>query len=366
MTDNQMFKVEDAATCGATLRSLARVQIYPSMMPQFANAEQLKGHWQSRTETVLKRDIARLPLAFLATMRNAVVFQNGFVRSEQGIIVQETIVGAPDVTPPEEDRVVRHESRPTALLRKAGDSNFAHWLAELLPRIREFRAMFPQQAIQFAVPASPADMRPIRQRTLEWMGVRDDEILWLGTVPTRFDLLHFITVNSIHSHTHDFTGLRHVSAQARAKVPHGKVHRRLYISRDGAMRRRLLNEPDIVNQLTKRNFTIVAPQSMSIDEQVALFAEAEMVVGTTDVTMANILWAPVHCEVVALSPDYGHEFFYWDMAGIREQPFSFLFGDSADPAQLGNADFTADPGLLCRIVDAGLARIARRQGKQPA
>jgi len=361
MTDNHIFQVEDAAKCGATLRRLDRVHTYPSMMPQFANVEQLKGVWQSRTEAVLKRDIARLPTAFLATMRNAVVFQNGFVRSEQGVVVQETIVDGRDIAPPDDNAIVRRETRPTLLLRKAGDSNVAHWLAELLPRVREFRAMFPNQSMLFAVPANPANMRAMRQRTLQWMGVDEADILWLGVEPTQFDLLHFITANSIHSHTHDFTGLRHISAQILAQVPHGEVHRRLYISRDDATRRRLLNEPDILSQLTKRGFSAVATQAMSIDEQVALFAEAEMVVGTTDVMMANILWAPEHCEVVTLSPDHGHEFFYWDMAGIRGQTFSFIFGESADPSQLGNADFTADPALLCKVVDAGLARIARRK-----
>ena len=361
MTDEQNFRVDDAVSCGATLRTLNRVRHYPSTMPQFANVDQLKGLWRSRTEAVLKRDIARLPQAHMATMRDAVTFQNGFVRSKAGIVVQETTAGARNVAPPDDTQVVRHETRPAMLLRKPGDSDFAHWIVELLPRVREFRAMFPSQRLLFAVPGSPASMRAVRQRTLEWLGVGEDEFLWLGSEPTRFDLLHFITTNSIHSHTHDFTGLRHVSAQALAKVPHGKAHRRLYISREGATRCRLLNESDIMDQLAKRGFEIVKTHSMNIDEQVALFAEAEMVVGTTDTSMTNIVWAPEQCEVVSLSPDHGHEFLYWDIAGIRGQTFSFLFGESADPARLGHADFTADPAMLGQVVDAGLTRIARRK-----
>lgn len=319
---------------------------YESRPPAFANLEDLDERAGARARRVLFRRRAVLPEAKLLRLRNARVSERGAVTTEGGRQIVETLRhGNP---------VMVHEP-PGAeiadfavLLRKPGDRNFGHWLIELCARVHEFRKIHPAEDWKLAIPRYPADRQALRRRSLEWLGIGEDRILWIEDGTTRFRDLAFVTSNSVHSHTHEPAGLRSVRDAALRAVGSVAGGRRLYVGRGGASRRALLNEAEILALCEGHGFESVRPETLSLDDQVRLFASAELIVGVSGAALTNILFAPQGCKILSLNPNLGPEFFFWDIANILSQEFSYVFGPALDPDRGVHSSFQVDAGLVAR------------------
>jgi hypothetical protein len=340
----------------AKLSELWREQRYRSVPPAFANLEMLEGRWRGEQERVFFRPNASLPKAVLLKLGNATTAGYGCVMLEDGRVLAETQWARAD--PTWGPAVHTHEGEAVALLRKPGDGNYGHWMAELLPRVLEFQAAFPGRRLRYAVPSNPFAMRRIRLDSLRWFGIEEDQVIWVGPEPTRFPELLVITSNSIHSHTHDFERVNRVAALGRGSVAIGPGTRKLYVQRPPNAKRKLVGEDHIVSLLTQRGFEVVRPETLSLAEQVRTFAEAQLVVGVSGAALTNILWAEPPCRLIALSPNVGHEFFFWDICNIRGIAFDMLAGPIVGADKLGHSDFTIDDHLI-------LEAIARAQAAAP-
>lgn len=78
--------------------------------------------------------------------------------------------------------------------------------------------------------------------------------------------------------------------------------RKIYVSRLGSLKRVLVNEADLEEQLAARGFTIVKPETLSVREQVALFHQAEVVVAPAGAALANVLFCRPGAKVIELQP----------------------------------------------------------------
>ncbi len=76
----------------------------------------------------------------------------------------------------------------------------------------------------------------------------------------------------------------------------------IYIARSGGGHRAIRNEVDVIQVMKKHGFTIIFPGEMTFLEQVAMFADADIIVGPTGAGMANIVFAPRECLVLVLAP----------------------------------------------------------------
>lgn len=325
----------------ACVTPLERRSRYPSRPPALSNMQDVAQDWRRKTENVLFRTEAVLNDAFLVDIRDATVLENGFVFTRDGKAITESLRGA--------DQTVDLPAAPadavadfSVLLRKPGDSNFGHWLIELCPRIIEFQKAFPDGTWRVAVPGHPLALRDLRRETLGWLGIPEERIIWLSGTPTTFARLAFISSNSIHSHTHDADGVLAVRAHALRAIPRAPGRRRLYVARPETARRLLLNEADITAALRADGFEIVRPEHLSIREQVELFSNAEAIAGISGAALTNILFAPEDCKILSLMPNYGFEFFFWDIANIIGQDFSYIVGEAEAPDQLGHSNFKVD------------------------
>jgi capsular polysaccharide biosynthesis protein len=81
------------------------------------------------------------------------------------------------------------------------------------------------------------------------------------------------------------------------------VHpRRLYVSRSDAKLRRIANEAELIRMLADHDFEVVAPGTLSLRDQVALFMGAEIIIGPHGAGLANLLFAPRHARVLEILP----------------------------------------------------------------
>jgi capsular polysaccharide biosynthesis protein len=80
-----------------------------------------------------------------------------------------------------------------------------------------------------------------------------------------------------------------------------RPHRRLYINRNDTRKRRIANEAEIWPSFARRGFQNVTAAKLSFRDQVALFAEAEMVAGPHGAGFSNLLFAPKSAKVLEIS-----------------------------------------------------------------
>jgi capsular polysaccharide biosynthesis protein len=119
-------------------------------------------------------------------------------------------------------------------------------------------------------------------------------------------------------------------------------YRRLYINRSDTRKRRIVNEGEILPGFAKRGFESIAAARFSFRDQVALFAEAEMVAGPHGAGFSNLLFAPQGTKVLEISNVERVKDTYFLLAkSLRQQHVPVIGGTGGR-----NEWFRVDPGLV--------------------
>ncbi|MBD2088471.1 DUF563 domain-containing protein [Microcoleus sp. FACHB-1515] len=103
---------------------------------------------------------------------------------------------------------------------------------------------------------------------------------------------------------------------------------RIYISRQSARYRRVLNEEAVLDVLRPAGFVAVSLESLSVAEQVSLFAQAEAIVAPHGSGLTNLAFCRPQTAVIELfSPDYVRPY-YWAIAHHLQLRHSYALGKS--------------------------------------
>ncbi|WP_158941289.1 DUF563 domain-containing protein [Granulicella sp. S190] len=88
---------------------------------------------------------------------------------------------------------------------------------------------------------------------------------------------------------------------------------RIYLSRSGARRRRIANEPELLELLASYGFIEVRPETMSLREQVDIFQRAEVIAGPHGAALGGMVFAP-HSKLLVLYPEQKPGEYFYTMA----------------------------------------------------
>lgn len=129
---------------------------------------------------------------------------------------------------------------------------------------------------------------------------------------------------------------------------------RLFVRRNNAEYRNLLNQDEMATLLAGAGFTIVDPGTLPFAAQADLFARAGIIVGAHGAALTNIVFAPPGSAVLEL---WGgrHQPHYVDLARLRGLRYAALEGETVPGTheRPQHRDFRVDPGAL----EAALARL---------
>lgn len=89
-----------------------------------------------------------------------------------------------------------------------------------------------------------------------------------------------------------------------------KPNKRFYLSRRNARVRRILNEDEVVSFLKFHGFQIIQPETLSLTDQIKLFAEAEVIVAPHGAGLTNIIFSKLP-KIVELIPGDDFKFGYF-------------------------------------------------------
>ncbi|MDB4224440.1 glycosyltransferase family 61 protein [Granulosicoccus sp.] len=100
--------------------------------------------------------------------------------------------------------------------------------------------------------------------------------------------------------------------------------RRLYISRRDANSRKFVNEDDVVHLLENVGFDIIELSQYNFVQKIALFANAEIIVGLSGAGLTNLMFCARGTRVIEIFPTNFVTYFYASMAGYLELDYRAL------------------------------------------
>lgn len=245
---------------------------------------------------------------------------------------------------PEQHPIFRQASLPplthiagtVAVLTGLSANVYFHWLVDILPRffILQKSGIRLEKIDYFLVNSC---QQSFQQETLKLLGIPQEKIIESDrsphiqaarlVVPSFPGALGWVEPWSIQFLRTTFLEplQRQIShgCNEDSKLSNAK---RLYISRQDAKHRRVLNEAEVITYLRGLDFTIVALEQISFTEQVWLFAQAEIIVSLHGSGLTNLIFCQARTKVVELfSPHYVRHY-YWLISQILNLEHYYLVG----------------------------------------
>lgn len=243
-----------------------------------------------------------------------------------------------------------------ALASRGGSHNYFHFLLDVLPRFGVFEDTMPgRRADALYVPAGTAYQRTF----LELAGldgyriipaandraVRADHLV-VPSLPNRMEVAPTATVTWLRSRLPP----KHLDDKPR----------RIYVTRgDRPNTRRLVREAELLALLEPRGFVSVNPGQLSAQEQIDVFAAAEVVVAPHGAALTNLLFVSPGTRVLELfASNYVNSCFWAITQGIPDVDHRYLMDAGAsrhgpgDPMNKIQADIDLDPAAVMEAVDA--------------
>lgn len=175
-------------------------------------------------------------------------------------------------------------------------TNYAHWLLEALPRLAVLDRFPPDMRI-----IVPSHLQVWQETSLRWLGLLDRcrrtsetyielENYYFSGAPTMIVCYSPYSVNFLRTHL----------------LPHGssttQTPKRFFLKRSGQLRS-LVNAGEVEAFFQKAGWDVVDTGAMRLEEQIALFRNAEVIVAVHGAGVANIVWASPGCKLLELVPE---------------------------------------------------------------
>jgi capsular polysaccharide biosynthesis protein len=207
-------------------------------------------------------------------------------------------------------------------------ASFYHWFTECLLRLYVVESL----------PALPIliqdDLRDWQRESLAQLGINGERLVQLPAGCYEVDQLYFPSFPGYATFTKDWTFSwadwtlvwLHEKFCGRRKVDPGK---RIYVSREGAAHRRVVNEPEVMRRLEQEGFLIVNANPLSNAEKIELFGDASLIVSAHGAGLTHLLFAPEGAKVVeALDPFHLAGGLYYQMAASLGHEYWYLFAEN--------------------------------------
>ncbi len=335
------------ARCGGALETGASVETVEYPLPAEASRE-LCEFWATEARM-------EMPPRFIARLPGGRVFGAGIVLSPDGKSIARDVsldFGKPferhwllrgaNLPPP---KLVRGR---TAVVASALSKGYGHWLLDELPRLLSLRRDEADRVIAHGAPSFAA-------LALARRG-------WTGAVLEAERTAHFqcdeLVVPSLAGTVvwPTRSGIDLVAAFAASLPPEQSTFgERVYVTRENARRRNVVNERELWAELESAGFAKVRLEALSWPEQIAAFRGAKIVVAPHGAGLANVIFcAPATRVVECFNRSYVHGCF-WRLAALCGLDYRPVVAAGAEP--LGQAT-AANRRDIC--VDLAQVRAAIR------
>jgi Glycosyltransferase 61 len=227
--------------------------------------------------------------------------------------------------------------------------NYYHWMVECIGGLLVAREFIPRDARVVV----RLGLEPFEAETLAALGIAPDSVFVLP--PER--VVHFPELYVVPRTSPSSGAPAPIVANALrglAPVHAGPVRpRRIYVTRKTVERRRIVNHDEVGVTLAGHGFSEVSAEDLSVQEQIALFGQAEAVIGVHGAGLTNAVFSPPGTLLIELQPErrQNKEPLFWNLAASSGLRYVQIVCRSLRPP-LFHSDIEVD----CAHLDAVLSR----------
>lgn len=190
------------------------------------------------------------------------------------------------------------------------DRNYFHWMMESVGRLMLVREQLVDPTLEILIDADAP--RFVRESIGFLFDVDQQRIVNDGSRRRRVDRL---LLPSFPHTRNEGTGwaniyppemIRWINRTALERIGPAGAKRNVIITRRNADQRRMLNAQAIIDRFPEKCFTIIEPEELSFREQVALFADAGIIIAMHGAGLTNLLFAR-DAQVIEFYPQVREE-----------------------------------------------------------
>lgn len=263
----------------------------------------------------------------------------------------------------------RRTFQQAACFTDACSGNYAHWLTEVLPRIYLFTESGMASEIRMIIDRG---LHPNLMESFHVIAGENPNVIKLGR--NRIVAVESLSMVSCagyvpfgrrssktkgHSHGRfspaTFKGMvnkirRNLGIEAK------QGWRKLYIRRNSGARV-VLNADEVEKLLVDQGFEVVEPEKLTFKQQVEMFSQAAIVVGSTGAAMANLLFCPSGTRIVIMisyfpETSYG----YWqNMANAVGNEVTYVLGEIKGTPKSIHSNFYVNSIDMLRAVNDAIS-----------
>ena len=300
-----------------------------------------------------------LPPVMVHLIPNGCIFpRTGVITDASGRIIIESSRSYNAVLELNENRPILRKTKtfkgdcPVTVINVEAYKFYYHWLIDVLPRLYALG-----QLNERVVLLLPPGLSPTQLKLLDYCLPDNVQLQRLNNftpIRARQVLLSPITsiqgIGVLRPELLDF--LRSSILPKCEQLDNGRPRpRRIYISREKAPKRRVLNEDQLLPILDRYDIQKVFAEDLTIEEQVLLFRDAELIVSPHGGGLTNMIFAR-NAAIVEIFPNgerppWNLPIHYWGLAKSCGHRYYFIFHANQDI----HTDIRVDPERLERIID---------------
>lgn len=333
------------------------------------------------------QNVCEFPEIYIACIENCTVTgASNFLSVNEGVICHDLFRCSHDYTSEElhgrfvincKKSQITHKSYtiPTVVVDKgvvftdAVSGNYVHFLTEVLPRMFAFSRVHPRSdahlIIDFGLhPNLMEAIELVVGKNVDLIGLVAGETLLVkslqvvspcGYVPFQ----RRPKIISLKNHSdgifspHALSEMVDLIKGNISNIVEVKKNKKIFIKRNSAYRN-ISNAEEVERALVDQGFVVVEPEKLNFLEQVAVFSNAEVVVGATGAAFANLIFCKPETKIIILISDYKNMIYgYWQsMACAVGNKVAYVIGKSNDLFPQLHSDFQIDiSDLLDAISD---------------
>ncbi|WP_367066291.1 glycosyltransferase family 61 protein [Oryzisolibacter sp. LB2S] len=247
-------------------------------------------------------------------------------------------------------------------------SNYAHWLTEVLPRVAAFCSVKQFKDVPVIVDEG------LHKNIMSSLAAVVEPGREIITIPIgraiRVARLYITSVAGyvpfeprkkrgdapVHGYFSPpaLNYLKNVLAPAVVALGIQAYPKKIYIRRNSGVRK-VTNNAEIERLLVAQGFSVVEPEKLSFAQQIALFYNADIVIGPTGAAMSNIIFSRNEAAIVILINQLpGTIYWYWqNIAQASGKSICYILGSGASDKNVGpHSDYYVDPKKIEAALEA--------------
>jgi hypothetical protein len=206
--------------------------------------------------------------------------------------------------------------------------NFYHFTLELLPNLVNFHTHYPDIPI----------LMPSAYKSKSFI---TGYLSIVGIKPTYYNVNNVLKVENLFSSEVPRVGVfnkfnilnlkKKIEIEA-LSISYTKPFRNVYLSRSKANRRRVSNEPELVNMLSKFGFEIYYAEDLELSSLIRILSETKFLISNHGAGLSNILHLQPKQTILELKAENDNYWMYFSLSRILDHNYYYLFakGDSSN------------------------------------